>query len=110
MDNPSEKVSRYVEIQKTGKRKSKKGGGEGPFPRSGSVQRTLCCRQHNVRENCTQGSVRGRSGDWPSYLDATKKHKTKKEDRINVRPGKVVYFSGWEPRPGRQASHRVASL
>src|SRR5271157_1376352 len=22
-----------------------------------------------VRENCTPGSVRGRSGDWPTYLD-----------------------------------------
>src|ERR1035438_9139365 len=23
-----------------------------------------------VRENCTPGSVRGRSGNWPTYLDA----------------------------------------
>jgi hypothetical protein len=26
-----------------------------------------------------------------------------------VRPGKVAYFSGCEARPGRLASHRVAS-
>jgi hypothetical protein len=25
-----------------------------------------------VRENRTQGSVRGRSGNWPFYLDAAK--------------------------------------
>lgn len=34
-----------------------------------------------------------------------KKRKKKKA----VRPGKVAYFSGWEARPGRLASHRVAS-
>jgi len=29
--------------------------------------------------------------------------------QIDVRPGKVAYFSGCEARPGRLASHRVAS-
>jgi hypothetical protein len=29
-----------------------------------------------VRENCTPGSVRGRSGNWPSYRDAAYKEKT----------------------------------
>jgi len=28
---------------------------------------------------------------------------------FGVRPGKVAYFSGCEARPGRLASHRVAS-
>ena len=33
-----------------------------------------------------------------------------KLDKIFVRPGKVVYFSGCEARSGRSASHRIASL
>ena len=32
-----------------------------------------------------------------------------KSEQIIVRPGKVAYFSGCEARPGRLASHRVAS-
>ena len=36
-------------------------------------------------------------------------YKTGWKDRKVVRPGKVAYFSGWESRPGRLASHRVAS-
>ena len=32
-----------------------------------------------------------------------------KENQMIVRPGKVAYFSGCEARPGRLASHRVAS-
>ena len=31
------------------------------------------------------------------------------KNQIAVRPGKVAYFSGCESRPGRLASHRVAS-
>jgi hypothetical protein len=38
MDIPSEKVSRYVEIQKNRKVEIKREGVDGPFPRSGSVQ------------------------------------------------------------------------
>ena len=29
--------------------------------------------------------------------------------RLLVRPGKVVHSNGWDARPGRLASHRVAS-
>ena len=42
---------------------------------------------------------------WYSCLDF--QHGLKK--RLLVRPGKVVHSNGWDARPGRLASHRVAS-
>ena len=33
------------------------------------ISRTLCCREHKVRENCTPGSVWGASGNRRPYRD-----------------------------------------
>ena len=35
-----------------------------------------------VRENCTPGSVRGRSGNWPSYRDGCRRAKGIGEEQL----------------------------
>ena len=55
---------------------------------------------------------------WNAVIEFSPVLSTRNQKRLNeqwkkyqqaVRPGKVAYFSGCESRPGRLASHRVAS-
>ena len=45
-----------------------------------------------MRENRTQGSARGRSGNWPSYLDA-RAHKNWIESQLKAGPKRQEHFS-----------------
>ena len=54
-----------------------------------------------MRENRTQGSVRGRSGDWPSYLDSVKNYMDKIARNHHYLP--QCYLKGFAKSPNKKS-------